>query len=262
MCGRLGENIYRIYGLFYFCIENDIPLNNIFINKNRVGYDFYGNKSYPLLENIEMFDNIKQYLVDIDNEDFHTFTYSIIPYNKYVKYKLLDKILVDKNDNYILDDYWHFPMNRKLFHTLFKPPKLITQIKEKFNYIDFNTSCSLHIRRKDFQLIADNKEKYKNLFYKIPPSIENIENAIKISFSDKHIEKIICFSDDITWCKENLRKFGNKIIYIEGTKTYEDLFLLSLCKYSIIVTNSQFYQTAILLSDKFDPKNEIRIKYI
>jgi hypothetical protein len=37
-----------------------------------------------------------------------------------------------------------------------------------------------------------------------------------------------CFSDDIQWCKDNL-KFNN-IIFMEGFSDVEDIWLMSLCK--------------------------------
>jgi hypothetical protein len=46
----------------------------------------------------------------------------------------------------------------------------------------------------------------------------------------------ICFSDDIQWCKDNL-KFNN-IIFMEGFSDVEDIWLMSLCKHNIIANSS------------------------
>ena len=63
-------------------------------------------------------------------------------------------------------------------------------------------------------------------------------------------------SDDINWCKENLK--GDNIIFIEDEPDYVDLWLMSLCEHNII-TNSSFswwgswlnkYQDKIVIAPK------------
>ena len=89
--GRLGEIMWMTYGLFYLCIENDIPLDMIFLNRNRVGFDYYYNVSHPILENIEMFDNISWCLKDLRHEEYETRNYMNLRPNElkyfYIKHK-------------------------------------------------------------------------------------------------------------------------------------------------------------------------------
>jgi hypothetical protein len=61
------------------------------------------------------------------------------------------------------------------------------------------------------------------------------------------------FSDDLAWCKENLKNLGfeksDKLVFIrgnDGEKSYRDLQLLSLCKHMMIANSSFSYLAALL----------------
>ena len=56
-------------------------------------------------------------------------------------------------------------------------------------------------------------------------------------FADKYYE--IIFSDDIGWCKENLSDLNNDVVFVEGHRDYEDLFMMSYCDHNI-TSNSSF----------------------
>jgi hypothetical protein len=45
---------------------------------------------------------------------------------------------------------------------------------------------------------------------------------------------IVIFSDDINWCKENIKAD----FYIENNKNYEDLYLMTKAKHNIIANSS------------------------
>ena len=49
-------------------------------------------------------------------------------------------------------------------------------------------------------------------------------------------ENLYVFSDDINWCKTNL-KFKN-MVFVEGNDDVEDLWLMSLCDHNIIANSS------------------------
>ena len=61
-------------------------------------------------------------------------------------------------------------------------------------------------------------------------------------------KNIVVFSDDIPWCKENL--IFDNIIFIEGNKDYEDLWLMSLCEHNIIANSSFSWWGAWLNENK------------
>jgi hypothetical protein len=83
---------------------------------------------------------------------------------------------------------------------------------------------SLHVRRTDY--VTSNG-------YHPVQSIEYYKNAIDI-IGD--YDYIFVFSDDIQWCKDNL-KFKN-MVFMEGFSDIEDLHIMSLCQNNIIANSS------------------------
>lgn len=95
--------------------------------------------------------------------------------------------------------------------------------------------CSLHIRRGDYLKDPD--------FIGIC-DLDYYRSAIKIIFSkiDKPITFLV-FSNDITWCRENLNTSfcGNDVIYVDwnkGSESYKDLYIMSRCNANIIANSS------------------------
>ena len=105
--------------------------------------------------------------------------------------------------------------------------------------IDLGNSTSLHVRRTDYLK--------SNGFHPVQP-IEYYEKAISL-IGD--YERLLVFSDDIQWCKDNL-KFDN-MTFIEGYKDYEDIWTMSMCKNNIIV-NSSFSWWGAWLNENPDKK--------
>lgn len=101
--------------------------------------------------------------------------------------------------------------------------------------INNTNSISLHIRRGDYI----SHEKYNKLIG--PCSIQYYEKAINIASSKVNDPHFFVFSDDLEWVKENLRiDFPhNYISSNQGKYSYEDMYLMSLCKHNII-SNSSF----------------------
>jgi hypothetical protein len=104
----------------------------------------------------------------------------------------------------------------------------------------------MHIRRTDYLSLSD---------YHYNQSLNYYNDAYDI-LNDKNINVII-FSDDINWCKENM-KFNN-IHYIENEDNIVDLYIMSKCKNNIIA-NSTFSWWAAWLNENtekkvFAPKN-------
>ena len=97
--------------------------------------------------------------------------------------------------------------------------------KIQSNIPDIQESLSIHIRRSDYV----NQQHYHPL-----QSLEYYKNAYD-RINDNNIPVKI-FSDDIKWCKENI-KFNN-ITYVEGQDNLTDLYSMSLCKHNIIANSS------------------------
>ena len=240
--GRLGEITYMLYGLFYFCIKNNIPLNQIIIDKNYSGKAFFTKiTNYVIKDNFEFFNNIKHIFVTNFNEIFSN---PIVIPKVFCNMYSQDKFQYDSAKNYILSDYWHFPINLKLFRALFKNKELINRLKNKYNNIDFSYSCSIHVRRKDFVKIQNNEQNLLNKFYdKKPISLDEIFTNIK---KMPAIKNFLIFSDDIDWCKQNIKI--SKSIFIEGNKPYEDMTLIGMCSKHIVNQGSYFSYCGVMLS--------------
>lgn len=104
-------------------------------------------------------------------------------------------------------------------------------------------SVSLHVRRTDYT-------KYSH----IHPlqTFDYYFDALKMIGKFDHL---YIFSDDIGWCKENIKT--PKTTYVEGNSDIEDLWLMSMCK-NHIIANSTFSWWGAWLSNSnkvIAPKN-------
>jgi hypothetical protein len=131
------------------------------------------------------------------------------------------------NCGYYLNGYWqsekYFKESESVIKNNFKPNKNLFEKILKTPFIDTNT-VSLHVRRTDY--VTSNG-------YHPVQSIEYYKNAIDI-IGD--YDYIFVFSDDIQWCKDNL-KFKN-MVFMEGFSDIEDLHIMSLCQNNIIANSS------------------------
>lgn len=100
------------------------------------------------------------------------------------------------------------------------------------------STVSLHLRRTDYI----GKDNYHPI-----PSMKYYEKALTMVDYDD----IFVFSDDITWCKENL-KFKN-MTFIHNENPIDDLWIMSLCGNNIIA-NSTFSWWAAWLNNNPDKK--------
>jgi len=124
----------------------------------------------------------------------------------------------------------YFSKYRKLLLRELTPK---TNIKSKYDYLfnNKNNLIAIHVRRGDY-LTEVNKKVFVtydvNYFYK---SIKFISNKIK----NPHF---LIFSDDISWCRKNL-KIDYPNTYVNASDAVTDLFLMSKCDHQII-SNSSF----------------------
>ena len=92
-------------------------------------------------------------------------------------------------------------------------------------------TISMHIRRGDY-LGNTNCQTYDGAYYL------EAKNLIT-----KHLgrgEQIIIFSDDIEWCREEMQIENAKYVdWNKGIASWQDMYLMSLCKHNIIA-NSTF----------------------
>mgnify|MGYP001259004649 FL=1 len=107
-------------------------------------------------------------------------------------------------------------------------------IKKRYSDILKKDTVSIHIRRGDYLL-----ESQKTIHPMLPAKY------YKKALDEIEHDTVLCFSDDIKWCKKNLR-FKN-VFFVEGNTSWEDMHLMSLCNNNII-SNSTFSWWAAFLN--------------
>ena len=120
-----------------------------------------------------------------------------------------------------------------------------TENKNLIKTIDEKTAA-IHIRRGDYL-----KEK---LLYVC--NLDYYNKSIDKLVNEYNIHKLLVFSNDIQWCKENLKKEKLEIKYCNwntGLDSWKDMALISLCPYNII-SNSSFSWWAAYLNKNHGKK--------
>ena len=156
-------------------------------------------------------------------------------YIKEKQFNFNPEILKISNNAY-LDGYWQ---SEKYFKNIENVIRKKFTLKNKFQIknielkekIKNSNSVSIHIRRGDYAKNLKTKS-----YHGLCP-LDYYYQAI-LNVIDKVTDPILfIFSDDIKWCKENL-KIQSPTNFIEKNKDYEDLILMSLCKHNIIANSS------------------------
>ncbi len=115
-------------------------------------------------------------------------------------------------------------LDRELILDLYSiDEKSYNYISDKYFPVD--KVVSLHVRRGDY---LDKIDRHP------PTKLSYCKDAISHFGSNYNF---YVMSDDIKWCKDNLK--GDNIRFIEDEPDYIDLWLMSLCEHNII-TNSSF----------------------
>lgn len=193
-------------------IDNSFYMSHQFgSTKRNFSLNKFPNLDYTIMpneRNISLWNNENKKVNTRINDNFH---YKELKYNE--------------NSNYYLDGYWQSEKYFKEISDILK--KELSPSEEdliRLKEIIPNNSVSLHIRRTDYVT--------SNGFHPVQ-SIEYYKKALSL-IGD--YENIVVFSDDIPWCKENL-KFDS-MIFIDGYDDVEDLWLMSLCDHNIIANSS------------------------
>lgn len=151
---------------------------------------------------------------------------------------LYDKSLLNvKDDNYINGYFQSEKYFKNIRDSLIEQFTIKQGVSDYTNKIkaailDSKNSCSIHIRRGDFiNSINLNVHGACDLKYYI--------KAVNIVESKFKSIKYFIFSDDITWCKENLKL--DNVVYVDSEEKrlpHEDIYLMSLCNHNIIANSS------------------------
>ena len=160
-----------------------------------------------------------------------------------------EAISINAATNTYLEGYWqseeYFKTDRVQIINQFNLDHLqhINSLALKVNEITCTNAVSVHVRRGDY---VSNSQ--ANAYHGVC-SLEYYESAIKMLIG-KLVDpiKFYVFSDDISWCKENLR-FTSEHEYVSTTEDFHDLYLMSKCKHNIIANSSFSWWAAWLNRD-------------
>lgn len=118
----------------------------------------------------------------------------------------------------------------------FDVTKLSQESRQTAKKIQNTNSISIHIRRGDYLL-----DKYQKLYGGIC-TLDYYTKAINYMLENVPDCKFFIFSDDIKWVEENLCNLIHNKTFIDfnkGKNSWQDMYLMSICKHNIIA-NSTF----------------------
>lgn len=206
--GRLGNNMFMVAHAYSKALEFN---KQMVIAKDQLVYEGndYSQNIFSKFEFIDKFDDNQNCNPPVPSDDKHTI---------YVGYY--------QNEQY-------FEKYSENIKELFGPPlEFINRIRTEIPVI-FNTEVTvINVRRGDYLY-------YPNYHPVVSP--EYIFKALHLVPSKKYL----IASDDIPWCKEHLNL--HNAIYLEGWKSHEQLWIMSMCHH-FIISNSSFSWWAAYLS--------------
>lgn len=108
--------------------------------------------------------------------------------------------------------------------------EVLKVLKTEFQKIPYGF---IHIRHGDYLNLPNHHPTQSIEYY--------LKGMDELGFS-----QYLCFSDDIPWCKKNLK--DSRITFVEGTNEIQDLRLMSKCE-GAVIANSSFSWWAAYLSE-------------
>lgn len=141
------------------------------------------------------------------------------------------------NKGYLKGNYKEI-LKKELEFTPFTGEKNLAYEKQ----IMETNSVALHVRRGDFVKVKRDRP------------AEMYEAGVKKLRETVSSPHFFLFSDDIKWCRDNLKEMGiqeREATFVEGNsgiESYRDMQLMSCCKNIILVTASSFSYLAALLN--------------
>lgn len=208
-------------------------------------FQIAGTKSLAIDKNVDCsFPNLLGHLEYLNRDDYyndtlkHSYEYLSVlqPLNTYsnpnlqcINYPFHFVEIQTPNDEFIVNGFFqsekYFKHNREAILRMLDFSFYDKHVEEKYGFIQTKKCTSIHVRRGD----------YVNLPNHHPTQmIEYYLNSINILKDTT--EHFLIFSDDITWCKANLKL--ENAIYIDDEKDYIELYLMSLCDNNIIANSS------------------------
>lgn len=247
--GGLGNQMFQ-YALYLNLKKNEVDKMVLFVNlpyKDHNGFELHKvfNIQYSNILNFSLklfrfcfFRKGKRYY-EKPGALFNSNIFSIIKKNKFLNligYWQSEKYFFDATDNV-----------KNVF--TFNIGNLSLKSYELMNFIikDKNV-VSIHIRRGDYITNIEANKVHGDIC-----DLLYYERAIEYFLKKNPQSKFIFFSDDIIWIHENFKKIKNKIIvdWNSGQNSWQDMFLMSVCRNNIIA-NSSFSWWAAWLNQNSD----------
>jgi len=217
--GGLGNILFQIATAKSMAIDKgtDCSFPNLIEQIHKINNDTFHNPD--LKHGFEYMDFLQNLKTETPKIPLKTYNYPF----EYVNYS------IPEND-FFIDGFFqsekYFKHNRKAILEYFCDFSIYDNIvNEKYSFIKSNRCTAIHVRRGDY-LKFPNHHPTQTLEYYL--------SAIEI-LKDK-TDLFVIFSDDIKWCKENIKING--AIYIENEKDYIELYLMSLCENNITCNSS------------------------
>lgn len=207
--GRLGNQFFELAMMLAYCKKHNLPYHI-----PDVAYHCNGRKMYfPHMVTGPEIQGLQEY--------HELATHSTPKGDGTYNYNVPAFIDIPLMDNVKFVGYWqsfkYFDSERDYILEKFKIPYIGKEMKGV---------VGLHVRRGDFIQLTDK--------HPILP-LEYYRQAVKY-FWDKGIQKVLVFSDDISWCRENfVNGFTDCFIeFCEGYPELYDLGILSSCEHQIL----------------------------
>lgn len=226
--GRLGNQLFQVASIYSLSLDLNVDFKLPLYVKNHEHF------------NIDVMFNIDHLLSDV-NADF-------IEYNEPSQCYVDIKSVIDPKSNINFNGFFqsekYFENNRDAILNLFTIKSEIMSSSEKIysfikNKFPTDIIVSLHVRRDDYLKLS---HKHVNL------SMEYYKRAVKKLNQIIGDFKLIVFSDEIDWCKNNL--FFDNIIFYSDNNCYVDLCLMSMFDHNIIANSTFSWWGAYLNKNK------------
>tara|TARA_B100000795_G_scaffold209384_1_gene162937 strand:- start:85 stop:939 length:855 start_codon:yes stop_codon:yes gene_type:complete len=265
LTGGLGNQMFQFATGFATAKKNNVrlSLDLSYINQRQLFNGFELEKVFDIYSKVSFLNkglsfksiNFKEILNKIDIT-FYNFKEPHFHYTSNI---------LDIPKHSFLDGYWQSELYFKNYSKEIKKIFNFSNQLDKQNHliandISKNNSISIHIRRGDFLLKRNNNHNIDLKDY----YLKAIDKSSKCFKNPKYF----IFTDDPLWVTENfILDYSYIIVDVNyGTKSFFDMYLMSLCKSNIIANSSFSWWSAWLNNNKdkivYAPKNWFNDKSI
>jgi hypothetical protein len=235
--GGLGNQLFQYAFGKYFSIKNNVEFkidNGINSNKQDT-YRRYLLDNFNIKAELATKEEVlkAKYPLGIISKIWRGFKSKIL---KIYNIGWSPKILKSKVKYF--DGFWQSykyldPIKDVLLEEITPKESIENKYSNLISEINNSNSVSIHIRRGDY--VNDKKTKSAHLTF----GMEYYTEAIKTIKEKVGNPVFYIFSDDIEWVKENF-KIDSSTVFVSkpDIKDYEELIIMSKCKYNIIANSS------------------------